>query len=167
MKVTLYYKYLMHDIDQWTYRLANVRIENPDLKSSAQSSSVATDVSFYRRKIEDGVAHLRMILSDELVKTHEDADDILDLNKASWEFQFKEDTSVSADSTACAEKMHRFVLMHVIRDWAGVYAPDAASMAESNLEDAKNALDEGLYALELPIKHRRPIFTEITEVSID
>lgn len=167
MKITLYKKYLFHDIDQWTYRLANVRMEDAIKRDEAQSTQTRdTDLTFYIRKIHDGVAHLRVHLTEELVNSTDDSTDVISTSTESWQFQFKEDTSITADSKACADLMHRFVLWHVIKDWAMAYAPDAVSTAAANLQEAMEALDEGLYSLELPIKHRRPIYKEETEITV-
>ena len=157
----------MHDVDQWTYRLANMRIEDAISRDDAQSTDAkSTDKSFYIRKMEDGVGHLGAHLADELVNVQTDSTDTLDQTKVSWLFTFKDDTAITASSQTCANLMHRFVLMHVLRDWALIYAPDQVSNITALLNEAEEALDEGLYMLELPVKHRRDLITEETTINI-
>lgn len=166
MKIRLYYKYLKHDIDQLTYRAGGL-IDDAQGRDSAQAGNTETDTSFYRRKCEDGVAHLKTILDDRLEKVTADTGDMLDMEKASWLFSVITDKSFNVDAEALCELMHRFVVWHVLRDWTVLYAPDRAGAMAEELGKIEGIIKENLYTLSLPVKHRRKKLMFNSEVCIE
>lgn len=58
MDINLGWTYLKHDIDQWTWRLGDMRKEDPGERFSSQSDDNESDDTFIRRKIEEAVATL-------------------------------------------------------------------------------------------------------------
>ena len=63
MDINLGWTYLKHDIDQWTWRLGDMRKEDPGKRFSSQSDDNEADDTFIRRKIEEAVATLKVSLS--------------------------------------------------------------------------------------------------------
>lgn len=163
MKIALYYKYLKADINQWTYRLAHA-IENDAVRAEAEADEVQTDKEFYRREIETAVALMSVLIQSKLKKQSESADDILDLDKKSWMFDIDDDEH---DAKAVAELMHKFIITQVVCAWAKAYMPTSYSTLLGEASAATEALNEGLYSITLPIKHRRPSYQMCSTVTIE
>lgn len=163
MTITLYYKYLKADINQHTYRFSN-KIEDAEVRSDAQSDERTTDMEFYRRKIEEAIAHLKLLLKDHLLEPQPSGDDILNTEKYAWQLNI--DDTIKADANAIAELMHWYVVHYAVLEWAEMYAVDAVSTLASELSSAEESLTDALYNISLPTKHRRKRIDLSSEVSI-
>jgi len=151
MTITLQYKYIKHDIDQWTYRMAKVRVENEDIRNEAQSSSVSTDESFYRRKIVEAIAHIRTMLKNRLSTVKNGTgNDTLSLNAASWQITLSDD-SYSCDAQAMSDLMHKYIVRSVITEWALTYAPDAVASVTAETEGLKQQILTEAYNRKYPV----------------
>lgn len=136
MDIQLKYNYLVHDIDQWTYRLAKIRIADDEIRNEAQSSNISTDITFYRRKIEEAIARLMVILAGRITKTGTTANSDLNTSKTTWTFAFNGSIYYTS-LQAIANIMHKYVVRSVIVDWARTYAPEAIASLEAELEQLK------------------------------
>jgi len=125
MNITLYSHFIVHDIDQETFRLAKMRIEDVESRSDASSTDNNTDIPYYRRKILEGIAKVKTILAERLTASSATSgSDSLDTSSSSWVISLI-DNEFKSDPNALAEHAHRFVVNDVLASWAVVYAPDA------------------------------------------
>lgn len=168
MEIQIKYKYLKHDIDQATFRLAGIRIEDQVLRDDAQSSEIDSDKSYYRRHIEFAVSVLKTLLGERLNKvTSPAANSDLDITKSAWTFDLKDDENFKPDSESLAELFHHFLLQQVIIHWAVTYAPDSVASIQAEADAVTDNLNNALYDLSLPIKHRRKPFCEHSEITCE
>lgn len=167
MDITLCWKYLKHDIDQWTWRLGEAWKDAGVHRSEAQSDDSEADVNFVRRKVAEAVATLRVLLSERLEDSESaSADDVLDTECEDWLFFLKESIRTQA-SPELADLMHRYVVWYVVWKWCLIYFPDRAQAFGSELSAIAASVEEAAYKRGMPRKFKRKPKRDADEVSVD
>ena len=133
--ITLRKANVIHDIDQWTYRVAKMRIADWESRSDAQSSDSDEDQPYYLRKITEAVAKVRSILSDRIADSEIAASDDLP-SSSTWDITLTEGNFTTSVHTL-TDLIHRYVVRSVLADWALAYAGDAAAQFQTEAETAK------------------------------
>ena len=178
MTIKLYYKYIKHDIDQWTFRLGKVGIQDESIRNEAQSSSVSSDISFYRRKIVEALAQIRNMLRNRLtvkeatstitdangneVTTESENTDQLNTDETAWEISLK-DAYYNTDAQVMADLMHKYIVRSVITEWAVTYSPSSVASVSAELEPLKDQLLAEAYNRKKPVLSTTTTTTTTTE----
>lgn len=157
MEIILYSTNLMHDIDQWTFRLGNVHVADMELRDEAQShiKERKTDASFYYRKVENAIGDMVMMMGDRAEKAEtEQGDDRLKV-KESWKVVTAHDEQYGSDAGVLAKVMHHYVVAHVMKHWCAIYAVDKMRFFDDELKGSEVSLRAALYTMRAPVKFRR------------
>lgn len=167
MDITLYWKYLKHDIDQWTWRLAEAWKDEGVHRAEAQSDDSEADVNFTRRKTSEAVAALRVLLSERLEDSEAaSADDILDTECGEWSFPLKESNRAKA-APELADLMHRYVVWYVVWKWCLIYFPDRAKAFGDELLLIRASIEEAAYKRDMPRKFKQKPKRDADEISVE
>lgn len=166
VSIQLFWLYLKHDIDQYTHRLGEARVEDAEKKDSVQSEDNQSDTSFYLRCIRLGVAKLKVLLKNKLTAVNTDASDVLTEYEGyargetpynpHWEFVLK--SGYRYDTQAIAELLHHFIVYYCIKEWSIINAPDNITAVNTELESTQTEI--GTAILAPPVKERRPMVEE-------
>lgn len=167
MKIKLLYKYLKADINQLTYRYGG-KIADAERKNDAQADERTTDVEFYLREIESAVADLKVIGHPAIMAVNPsvEADDSISADTKYWGFAIDDSIVEKIEAKTLAQIMHRFVIYSSLRSWALSYASDAVELMYKMKDDALQELNDALYSLALPHKHRRSRIVSEDEITI-
>ena len=167
MTITLYYKYLKHDIDQWAFRLAEQRIDDPERKGLAEFDGTSSDDTFVRRKIELACAIMRGKLRKKMVTASAaEKDDVLPFSD-SWQFELDFDEEDSARADVLNELMHAFIVRYVTWQWMLLNSPNEAASWKGMADDSLAALEDELWGLKPPVKRKRKVASDVSEVTIE
>ena len=123
MDITIQYKYVKHDVDNWTYRLSEMaNTEDGKRKAMGQSDDSPTDATFIRRKIGEAMVELRLLLDERLesVTAPDEANDTLDKEQAEWVMTLTDDDR-TASAAEVATLSHRYVVRYVLWCWCLIY----------------------------------------------
>lgn len=167
MTITLYYKYLKHDIDQWALRLAEQRIEDPERKGLAEFDDTSSDETFVRRKIELACAIMRGKLRKKMTSVSlPEKDDILPSND-SWQFEMDFDEEDNARADVLNELMHAFIVRYVTWQWMLLNSFNEAAAWKALADESLAALEDELWGLKPPVKRKRKVASDVSEVTIE
>lgn len=166
MDITLYWKYLRHDIDQWAWRLGEAWKEQGVHRAEAQSDDSEADVNFIRRKIGEAVASLRVLLSERLDDSETaSADDTLDTEREEWVFPMRESQRAKA-SPELAGLAHRYVVWYVVWKWCLIYFPDRARAFGDELAVIAASVEDAAYRRDMPRKFKRRPRRDVDDVDV-
>lgn len=166
MEIRLKWDYLKHDIDQWTWRLGDTRKEEGEKRFSSQSDDSLTDDIFLRRKVEEAVSSLRVMLFDRLDHSPGGVDDILDTGVAEWSFPFR-DSNRGTDSDSLVKLMHRYVVWYVLWAWCLIYFEEMADRFGRELQSLADSVVLAAYMRKAPRKYKRRPLADVDEVTVD
>lgn len=166
MDINLGWTYLKHDIDQWTWRLGDMRKEDPGKRFSSQSDDNEADETFIRRKIEEAVVTLKVSLSGLLEDMPGDSDDSLDTDTGNWVLRMK-DRRGGYDGESLATLAHKYVVWFVLWNWCLIYFEELAGKFEEELKGIASNIEEAAYSRKAPRKCKRKPFKDIDDVIID
>lgn len=168
MEIVLGWDCLKHDIEQWTWRLGDTRKEDPGERFQSQSDDRAEDGTFIRRKTEEAVAALRLVLSDRLETggTGKVSDDTLDTGTASWVIRLREGGRLSG-ADGLADLAHKYVVWYALWNWSLIYFTDMSAKLEEELKVIAGELEDSAYRLVAPRKYKRKPARDIDEVTVD
>lgn len=166
MEIRLKWDYLKHDIDQWTWRLGDTRKEEGEKRFSSQSDDSLTDDIFLRRKVEEAVSSLRVLLSDRLDHSPGGVDDILDTGVAEWSFPFR-DSNRGTDTASLVKLMHRYVVWYVLWAWSLIYFEEMSAWYRGELQSMADSVVEVAYTRKAPRKYKRRPLADVDEVTVD
>lgn len=152
MKITLEWKFLQHDIEQWTWRLANNRIADIEQRDNAQADNIGSDVSFYKRKVGEACAELKEKLRKSVIYTHDAQNDALETANDKWELLFDIDSRSYIDAESMAAMVHQFVIRKVMLWWAEIHSPNDAKPFADEAESLKAKIEDSVYKKKAPAR---------------
>lgn len=158
MEICLKWDYLKHDIDQWTWRLGDTRKEEGEKRFSSQSDDSLTDDIFLRRKVEEAVSSLRVLLFDRLDYSPVEIDNTLDAGIMEWIFPFR-DNDRGLDSDSLVKLMHRYVVWYVLWAWCLIYFEEMSDRFGGELQSLADSVVEAAYMRKAPKKYKRRLFS--------
>lgn len=167
MEIVLYWRYLSHDIDQWTWRLGNMRKADPDQRFQSQSDEREEDLSFIRRNVEEGLSALRLIFADRLEDGVDGScDDTLDQDTESWSIHLK-GGGRHMDTGDLTALCHKYVVWYALWNWSLIYFEEIAAKLEEKLSGIAANIEDTAYRLKAPKKFKRKPYKDIDEVIVD
>jgi hypothetical protein len=180
MEIRLHWKYLKYSIDIETWKSAKTHIttqsdvEKLEQLSEAQSGEDKCDVNFCMMKVEESFVNLHDILhkffigwSEEVGKDADADNAFTDLIRTTYDENENEtDTEIPDDkgwsiklafgkrrnveARLLAMAIHRFVVCHVLQEWAKIAANGLEDDYVSRMESEANRLREIAYRKEVP-----------------
>lgn len=164
MTITLYWNYLLYDVEQLTHRYSKARIADMETQDvAAFTKEDKSDKDLMHRFVITGTAHLRSILREFLDKKSEESNDVLPQYKTSWGFSFLE-TAPTFDGHAMAELMHWFIIRFCLWHWLKMFAPTEAEIEGIEMEKIEYELKSMLDSDEMPTKQRLEYYEDSQDI---
>ena len=169
MDITIQYKYVKHDVDNWTYRLSEMaNAEDGKRKAMGQSDDSPTDATFIRRKIGEAMVELRLLLDERLesLTAPEEANDTLDKEQAEWVMTLTDDDR-TASAAEVATLAHRYVVRYVLWCWCLIYFGTMASTFYQEMTAIADEIKQAAYKRTPPRKYKRKPWTDVDELIVE
>lgn len=165
--IQIHWTNIKKDVDKRTWALANVRIEDAELKDNAQTDEKKGSVMLIMRFAEEAVALISNEILNKLVRSavEEPVTDSIDADLLMWTFPLKEGVNVNEDALCMI--IHKCVVDYIMFKWAGIYSANESKVFEAEYKSCLMDIVKAVFALGTPRKKKRQIPVEENETTIE
>lgn len=149
--IEIKWKEIKYDVDQQTWRLAKVRLQDTELQDEGQSDDSPSSSNAVLRFAEEGNAILHNLLADrlEVIPTSNEDDALRDV--VVWSYDLAEGM-FKTDKRSLAILMHKFVVSYILYKWCLLFYPDNAQIYKAESEETRKSIEDEAYKTGMPTK---------------